>query len=107
MRQPILNELQICPPTYTTVHHRTWLFPPWAEYPLDSSADPFHTVFGWKTNGHALPNVALQPRRVRSFDLSENDTRAVGCNRWLGGADAAALMRPPQRCSLAPFEPLA
>ena len=29
-------------------------------------------------------NVALQPRRDRSLDLSENDTRAVGCKPMLG-----------------------
>src|SRR5262249_10272641 len=32
-----------------------------------------------------LSNIALQPRRARSFDPSQDDTRAVGCKRWLGG----------------------
>jgi hypothetical protein len=30
-------------------------------------------------------NVALQPRRARSFYRSQDDTRAVGCKRSLGG----------------------
>jgi hypothetical protein len=29
------------------------------------------------------PNVALQPRRARSAELSHHDTRAVGCKRWI------------------------
>ena len=29
-------------------------------------------------------NVALQPRRARFLDLSQDDTRAVGCKRLLG-----------------------
>jgi len=29
-------------------------------------------------------NVALQPRRARSSELSHDDMRAVGCKRLLG-----------------------
>jgi hypothetical protein len=46
---------------------------------------PFGTSFGVLIPHYCPPNAALQPRRARSSDLSQDDTRAVGCKRLLGG----------------------
>jgi len=50
---------------------------------LEDGGGEFSTQCGLLPLGKQTVDVALQPRRSRSLEISYDDMRAVGCKRWL------------------------
>ena len=104
-----VGRISISSPSYEREWEKTW--DSYSKHgrscrlsPIDTNERDFlHTLVRKRPLGlsrfETMPhNVALQPRRSRSLELSQDYTRAAGCKRWVRQHSAEALSDvSPQR----------